>query len=148
MNEKQIFRYWVEIRELAHGSVRTLPLTGVVKICLARRKKNEPPIPNEEVLRLKDGAETWEAKSLDELRARLCEKYPDVAFERTLHYARDREAEERRERALNGLVDLLAKAVVDEMIEEETRAASAAAPRTEAHIRNPPAGGNRRLGSA
>lgn len=121
MNEKQIFRYWVEIRELATGSVRTLPLTAVMKICLARRKKNEPPIPNEKVLQLKDGAETWEAKNLDELRVRLREKYPDVAFERTLHYERDREAEERRERALSGLVDLLAKAVVDELIEEETR---------------------------
>lgn len=121
MNEKQIFRYWVEIRELATGSVRTLPLTAVMKICLARRKKNEPPIPNEEVLQLKDGAETWEAKNLDELRVRLREKYPDVAFERTLHYERDREAEERRERALSGLVDLLAKAAVDELIEEETR---------------------------
>jgi hypothetical protein len=120
-NEKQIFRYWVEIRELATGEVRTLPLAAVVKISLAGRKKNEPPIPNEEVLQLKDGAETWEAKTFDELRARLREKYPDAAFERTLHYVRDREAEERRERALNGLMDLLAKAAVDKMIEEETR---------------------------
>lgn len=123
MNE-QIFRYWVEIRELATGSMRTLPLTGVVKICLAKRKKNEPPIPNEELLQLKDGVERWEAKNLDELAARLGEKYPDAVFERTLHYERDREAEERRERALNGLMDLLAKAAVDEMIEEETRGAS------------------------
>jgi hypothetical protein len=124
MNE-QIFRYWVEIRELATGSIRTHPLTGVVKICLAKRKKNEPPIPNEELLQLNDGVETWEAKNLDELAARLREKYPDAAFERTLHYERDREAEDRRERALNGLMDLLAKAAVDEMIEEETRGASA-----------------------
>jgi hypothetical protein len=121
INKKQIFRCWVEIRELATGSVRTLPLTAVMKICLARGKKNEPPIPNEEVLQLKDGAETWEAKSLDELRARLREEYPDGAFERSLHYERDREAEERRERALSGLVDLLAKAAADELIEEETR---------------------------
>jgi len=102
-NQKQILRYWVEIRELASGSVRTLPLTAVVRICLAKRKKNEAPIPNEELLHLKDEAETWEAKSLDELRARLRDKYSDEAFERTLHFERDREAEERRESALNGL---------------------------------------------
>src|SRR6185437_12083249 len=91
--DRRVFRYWVELRELASGSVRTLPLTAVVKICLARRKKNEPPVPNEEVLHLKDGSETLEVKSLDELRVRLREKYPGAAFERTLHYVRDQEAE-------------------------------------------------------
>jgi len=119
--KQQIFRYWVEIRELANGSVRELPVSAVTKICLARRKKNEPPIPNQDLLQVKDGAETLEAESFDELRACLRDKYPDVAFERTLHYVRDREAEERRERALNGLAELLAKAAVDKMIEEETR---------------------------
>jgi hypothetical protein len=86
----------------------------VVKICLARPKKNEAPIPNQELLHLKDGAETLEAKSFDELRAQLRDKYPDDAFERTLHFERDREAEERRERALNGLAQLLAEQVVEE----------------------------------
>jgi hypothetical protein len=38
-----------------------------------------------------------------------------------LHYVRDREAEERRERALNELVDILAKRVVDDLISEESR---------------------------
>jgi len=116
MNEKQIFRYWIEIRELASGSVRSLPLNAVVRICLAKQKKNEAPIPNEELLHLKDGAETLEAKSFDELRARLRDKYPDEAFERTLHFERDREAEERRERALDGLARLFAEKAVDEMI--------------------------------
>jgi hypothetical protein len=118
MND-QIFRYWVEIRELASGTVRTLPLIRVRKICLVRPKKNAAAPPDEDVLQLQDGTETWEAKNLDELRARLREKYPDAAFERTLHYERDREAEVRRERALNGLMDLLVKAAVDEMIEGE-----------------------------
>ena len=86
----------------------------MVKICLARPKKNEAPIPNQELLHLKDGAETLEAKSFDELRAQLRDKYPDDAFERTLHFERDREAEERRERALNGLAQLLAEQVVEE----------------------------------
>lgn len=117
MNEKQIFRYWVEIRELASGSIRAMPLTAVMKVCLARRKKSEPPISNQQVLQLKDGAETWEARTLDELRGGLREKYPDSAFERTLRSERDREAEERRERALNGFAELLAKAVVDKMVE-------------------------------
>jgi len=116
MNEKQIFRYWVEIRELASGSVRTLPLTAVVKICLARPKKNDAAIPNEQLLHLKDGTETLEAKSFDDLRARLRDKYPDEAFERTLHFERDRDAEERRERALDGLARLFAEKAVDEMI--------------------------------
>jgi hypothetical protein len=119
VTEKRIFRYWIEIRELASGSVRTLPLTAVMKISLARRKKNEPPIPNEELLQLKDEAETWEAKAFDELRVRLRDKYPDSAFERTLHYVRDQEAEDRRERALNGLIELLAQSLVDEILEEE-----------------------------
>jgi hypothetical protein len=120
VTEKQIFRYWIEIRDLASGVVRTLPLTAVMRISLARRKKNEPPIPNEELLQLKDEAEIWEAKTVDELAARLRDKYPDTTFERTLHYERDREAEERRERALNGLIELLAQRVADEMLEEES----------------------------
>jgi hypothetical protein len=97
--DNRILRYWVEIRELASGSVRKLPLTAVLKICLSRRKKNQPPLPNEELLHLRDGNGTLEAKTFDELRARLRQKYPDAAFERTLHYERDREAEERRDRA-------------------------------------------------
>jgi hypothetical protein len=44
----QIFLYWIELRELASGSVRELPLTAVIKICLARRNKNDPPIPRAE----------------------------------------------------------------------------------------------------
>ncbi len=115
---KQVFRYWVEIRELASGQVRTLPLNGVRKICLKRGKKNEPPTPDEDVLELKDGADTWETKNLDELRVRLREKYPDESFERTLHYVRDREAEERRERALDGLMNLIVQNVVDDLLEE------------------------------
>jgi hypothetical protein len=118
-SDQQILRYWVEIRELTSGSVRTLPLTAMRKISLARGKKNEPPPPSEDVLHLKDGAETLEAKTFDELRAQLRDKYPDTAFERTLHYERDREAEERRERALDGLMTLIAEAVVEKMIEEE-----------------------------
>jgi hypothetical protein len=121
VNTEKIFRSWVEVRELASGSVRTLPLTAVRLVCLKRGKKSEPSLPDRELLRLKDDAETWEAETFDELRARLRAKYPDATFERTLHYVRDHEAEERRERALNELMEILAKRVVDDLIEEEPR---------------------------
>jgi hypothetical protein len=113
LRDKQIFRYWVEVRELATGSVRKLPLTAWKLICLKRGKKDEPLLPDREVLKLQDEEETWEAETFDEVRARLREKYPDATFERTLHFVRDKEAEERHERALNGLISILAKKVVD-----------------------------------
>jgi hypothetical protein len=122
LSDKQIFRYWVEVRELATGSVRKLPLTAVKVICLKTGKKNEPLPPDRELLQLRDGEETWEAETFDELRTRLRDKYPDAAFERTLHKLRDHEAEERHERALNGLIRLLAKAAVDDWIAEQSRA--------------------------
>jgi hypothetical protein len=122
--DMRVFRYWVEIRELATGSVRTLPLTAVMRICLVRGKKNEPPPPDRELLELTDGEATLEANDLDDLRTQLREKYPDAVFERTLHYERDRDAEERREKALNGLVQLLAERAVEQALEEESHGAS------------------------
>ena len=121
VSDKRILRYWVEVRELASGSVRKLPLSAVRLICLKKGKKNEPPLPDRELLRLQDEGETWEASDFDELKIRLREKYPDATFERTLHYVRDHEAEEQRERALNGLISILAKSVVDDLIAEESR---------------------------
>ena len=122
LSDKEIFRHWVEVRELATGSVRKLPLTAVRLVCLKSGKKNEPLPPDRELLRLQDDAETWEAESFDELKIRLRDKYPDGAFERTLHFVRDHEAEERRERALNGLISILAKSVADDLIAEQSRA--------------------------
>jgi hypothetical protein len=124
LSDKRIFRYWVEVRELASGSVRKLPLTAVRLICLKRGKKNDTLLPDRELLRLQDGGETWEVETFDELRTRLRDKYPDAAFERTLHTVRDREAEERRERALHGLISPLAKRVVDDLIAEESRSST------------------------
>jgi hypothetical protein len=119
LSEKRIFRCWVEIRELATGSVRKLPLTAVRMVCLKMGKKNEPLPPDREVLRLQDDEETWEAENFDELRTRLRDKYPDAVFERTLHYVRDHEAEERRESALNQLASIFAKQAVDDLIAEK-----------------------------
>jgi hypothetical protein len=121
LSDKQIFRYWVEVRGLKSGSVRKLPLTAAKVICLKRGKKNEPPLPDKELLRLQDDKETWEVETFDELRSRLREKYPDAALKRTLHYVRDHEAEERHERALNGLISLLARKAVDDLIAEQSR---------------------------
>lgn len=122
LSDKKIFRYWIEIRELASGSMRKLPLTAVRLVCLKTAKKNEPLPPPRELLRLQDGEETWEAETFEELRTRLRAKYPDAAFERTLHYVRDKEAEERRESALNSLIGSLAKAAVDDLMAEQSRA--------------------------
>lgn len=121
VSDKKILRYWVEVRDVTSGSVRKLPLTTWRVICLKRGKKYEPLLPDRELLRLQDGEETWEASDFDELKVRLRDKYPDVAFERTLHYVRDHEAEERHERALNGLISILAKSVVDDLMAQESR---------------------------
>jgi hypothetical protein len=58
-----------------------------------------------------------------ELRlVRLANTPPPLAtFERTSHYVRDHEAEERHERALNGLISLFAKQAVDDLIAEQLR---------------------------
>jgi hypothetical protein len=90
-----------------------LPLSAVLKISLWRQKKTATPIPNEELLLLKDGEEESEIKSFDELRAQLRDKYPDDVFERRLFIERDQATEERRERGLNELVRLLAEQAVD-----------------------------------
>lgn len=52
--DKQIFKWWIELRDLRSGSVRELPLEELARIHLAR--KNETQRPNESLLRLKDGS--------------------------------------------------------------------------------------------
>ena len=81
---EQIFRYWVEIRDLKNGSARILPLSAVAKIHIPS-KKNEAQMPREDVLQLKDGSTTREANSLDDLASQLRQRYPDGEYERTLH---------------------------------------------------------------
>jgi len=121
LSDKRILRYWVEVRDLASGAVREFPLTAVRLVCLKSGEKNEPLPPDRELLRLQDDEETWEASDFDELRNRLRDKYPDAAFERTLHFVRDHEAEERRESALNELASIFAKAAVDLFVAEQSR---------------------------
>jgi len=103
---QQVFRYWVEIRELANGSARNLPLNGVTKIRIPRTKK-EAQTRNEEILQLKDGPATLEANSIQDLAAQLRARYPDDSYERSLHWQRDREAEARRAEAIDKLSEIL-----------------------------------------
>jgi hypothetical protein len=38
-DNKRIFQYWVELRDLTNGSIRNLPLTAIAKIHIPRSKK-------------------------------------------------------------------------------------------------------------
>jgi hypothetical protein len=117
---EHIFKCWVEIRNLNDGATRTLPLSVLTVIALVPRER-EAQYPNKQVLRLKDDAVTLEAENLEDLANQLRERYPDGAYERTIHCQRDLGAEERRANALNGLTDMLVKAVVDDLLREVGR---------------------------
>jgi hypothetical protein len=112
---EQIFRYWVEVRDLTSGSVNNLPLSAFARIHIPRKRK-EAQKPREEILRVQDGSAILEAISLDDLATQLCQKYPDSRYERTLHRERDREAEERRAEAINQLIRILAEAAVKDIL--------------------------------
>lgn len=114
---KQIFRYWVELRDLRNGSTRDLPLKALTQIHLPT-KRNETQRPNEEILRLEDGAAILEAKSLDELVTQLREKYPDESYERRLHSERDFQAEARWEHGMNQLIKIVTESVVEKLLRE------------------------------
>jgi hypothetical protein len=116
---KQIFRHWVEVRDLANGSVRRLSLYAVAKIPLIKDAKEAQRL-TEEFLQLRDDSAILEAKSLDDLAAQLRQKYPDEAYQRTLHRERDREAEERRAEAMNALIRILAEEAVNRVIAEKS----------------------------
>lgn len=103
----QSFRYFVEIRDLSDGSVRSLPLRTVIKLRIPRKK--ELPGPREELLQIEDGAARIEGKSFDELVTQLRAKYPNGLFERTLRRERDFETE----RAMDDLMRLVAKAAAE-----------------------------------
>jgi hypothetical protein len=114
-DNKKILRYWVELRDLTNRSIRNLPLTAIAKIHIPRSKK-EAQRPTEEILQLKDGSATLEAKTIDEFAAQLGARYPDGKYERTLHHERGREAEERRAEAMNRLIRILAEAAVQNIL--------------------------------
>jgi hypothetical protein len=120
----QVLKYWVEVREVSTGVVRTLPLQQFAKIHIPR-KKNDEQRPREEVLRLGDGPSTLEASSLEDLAAQLREKYPDSLYERTFHQERDLEAERVRGDALDRLAQLVMEAFTRNLSGDDAAAFSA-----------------------
>jgi len=120
---QRIYRYWVEIRDLRDGSVRALPL-HVLRLVHLGGRKGDPPKPDDHILRLEDDSTVIEANDLDELAAQLRRRYPDATHERRLHWERDHEGEERRAHALQSLIELLARAAVDDILNERADSAT------------------------
>ena len=112
---EQIFRYWVEVRSLQDGSIRKLPMTEAMMVPLVSSKINPQP-SSRWVLRLQDDTEILGADDFEEHRVQLQRRYPDEAYERTINWERDIEAEQRRERALNGLARRMAEAAVEDTL--------------------------------
>ncbi len=129
---KRIYRYWVELRDRRDASVRELPLNALKRIHLPT-KKGAPQLPDELVLQLQDGAEVIEARDIDDLAAQLRARYPDDSHERFLRHERDQEAEKRKAAALDGLVQMLARAVADDLLRPQAadarKTGTTAAPR-------------------
>ena len=119
---ERVYRYEVEILEIASGTSRRVPLQAFRLIPIPRRKGEEVPA-SREVLRFTDGDFAIEADTFEEFRKRLREQYPDELYERRLHVWRDREAEERRAKALEGLVEILVDAVAADFHKEGSLAA-------------------------
>lgn len=140
--DARVYRFEVEIIELSSGASRRVPLTFHQLVAFARTSRSvrragkgaapsptstplseEPPrLSRSEVMRLVDEDFVLEAANWEEFRLRLRERYPDSRFERRLHVQRDREAEERREEAIQGLIKLVADAVVADFLKEQTEA--------------------------
>jgi len=116
IKSKQMFRYWVALLDLRNGSARDLPLKVITRIHFSKR--GEAQRPNEQILRLEDGAAILEAKDLDELAAQLRERYPDGSYERRLHSERDLQAEARWEHGMNQLIEIVAKSAYEELLRE------------------------------
>lgn len=115
---KRIYRYWVGLRDLRDGSTRDLPLSAVRRIHLPT-KKGVQQEPDQQVLRLQDDSVVLEGSDIDDIAAQLRQRYPDETHERFLHRERDQEAERRTEEAMDGLMELLAKAMVDDLLREQ-----------------------------
>ncbi len=115
---KRIYRHWVELRDLRDGSTRNLPLSAVTRIRLPR-KKGDRQEPDQHVLQLQDNSVVLEGWDIDEIAAQLRQRHPDETHERLLHRERDCKAEQRKAEAMNTLIEILAKAAVDELLREQ-----------------------------
>jgi hypothetical protein len=106
------FKYWIEVRTLADGAIRKLPLRTVIQLKIPT-KKGQPVPPSRERLQIEDGGSPIEGATWEELVAKLRERYPDTSFERSVHRERDLEAE----RAMNDLIKLIARSAVRKLTE-------------------------------
>ena len=112
-DSEHMFRYWVELRDLRDGSLRTLPLHAATHVHIPT-KKGEQQRPGHERLQLEDGSSPFEASTFEELVVRLAIKYPDHLYERTLRRERDFQAEH----AMDELARLIARAAVEKWVRE------------------------------
>ncbi len=115
---KRIYRHSVELRDLRDGSTRDLPLRAVTRIHLPRRKGDRQE-PDQQVLRLQDNSVVLEGRDMEDIATQLRQQYPDETHERFLHRERDCKAEQRKAEAMNALIEILAKAAVDEPRREQ-----------------------------
>jgi hypothetical protein len=136
---RRVYCCEVEITELSSGSSHRVPLsfhTAIALVPAARRPRRArtakastptseqrlqvPPVaPPKEFMRFVDGSVVVEASTWEEFRARLRDQYPDDRFERRLHIQRDREAEVRREEAINALIRFFAEAAFQKLLKEQ-----------------------------
>lgn len=56
---------------------------------------------------------------IEDIAAQLRHRYPDETHERFLHRERDCKTKKRKAEALDGLIKILAKAAVDELLREQ-----------------------------
>ncbi|MGH8251226.1 MAG: hypothetical protein ACREVI_11135 [Steroidobacteraceae bacterium] len=111
----QMFRYFVDLRNLRDGSTLTLRLRTMVKFYLPA-KKSKAPRPREEFLQVEDGAVTLETKTFNELVTQLRNKYPDGEYVRTLRRERDHEAE----RAMDDLMGIIARSALEKYMRDQS----------------------------
>ena len=69
---------------------------------------------------MQDESTVIEANDLEDLAARMRARYPDETYERLLRQERDVEAERRKAEAMDGLIQLLADVVVEDVFRQET----------------------------
>ena len=107
---QRVYRYTVEILDVANGEKRLLPLKGERCIPLIKDDEEAKRL-TKEILIVQDGEEEIRAETFDEVRQILRDRYPDGRFERRLLVERDRE-EERTEGAIGCLIELVVEAAV------------------------------------
>ena len=117
-SSEQLFRTWVELRDLRDGSTRQLQLRVETSVHL-RSLAGGPQQPDQQLLILEDGAHTIKASQSDDLFAQLRERYPNGLYERCLHQERDVAAEQSRSAALDSLFEIYATVGLEEFLKNQ-----------------------------